>query len=256
MSTSSTQPEVLQQALQDAIVQAVLERLRVMNLSGIRQAGPASSAAATAAATSAEKEPAEKAPSTASSPGTLQLADRVVTMASLSGRLSGVQRLVVPARAVVTPAVRDRLRELRIALAFASPAQRSGLASQATASRRLYIHQSGTRIDTTMLVTRLSATTRCESLVGCPVPQAARELAAVLTNESTYGLWITPSWAEAQGLANRSSNVRAVVASDLRMVREARRTWNANLLVLDPHRTAAEEMTRLTCEFMQCESAK
>mgnify|MGYP003332281937 CR=1 FL=1 len=273
MSNSSTQPEVLHQALQDAIVRAVLERLRAMNVGSAGDAGSTATSTATGASTStsssdsasasasnlvvkSELTPQQNTSSTDSTPGTLELQDRVVTMASLSGRLSGIQRVVVATRAVVTPAVRDRLRELRIALAFASPTQRAGVANQATTSRRLYLHQSGTRIDTTILVARLSAATRCESLVGCPVPQAARELAAVLTNESTFGMWITPHWAEAQGLANRSANVRAIVATDVRMVREARRTWNANLLVLDPHRTSADEMTRLTCEFMQCESAK
>lgn len=253
MSTSSTQPEALQQALQDAIVQAVLERLRAMNLSEVREAGSATSSHAAATADPPAK---DKAVSTDAKSRTLELQDRVVTLASLSGRLSGIHRVVAPARAVITPAVRDRLRELRIALSVAAPAKQTTATSQASTIRRLYIHQSGARIDTTTLVTRLAATTRSESLVGCPVPQAAKELAAVLTNESTYGLWITPHWAEAQGLANRSSNVRAIVATDLRMVREARRTWNANLLVLDPNRTAADEMTRLTCEFMQCESAK
>jgi len=46
----------------------------------------------------------------------LTLVERVVTMRSLEGKLKGVARLVVPARAVVTPAVRDELNDRQIEL--------------------------------------------------------------------------------------------------------------------------------------------
>jgi len=46
----------------------------------------------------------------------LTLAERVVTMRLLEGKLEGVARLVVPARAVVTPAVRDELNDRQIEL--------------------------------------------------------------------------------------------------------------------------------------------
>src|SRR4051812_22339888 len=63
--------------------------------------------------------PAPSSPQPA--PGhTLTVSDRVVTLATLSGRLEGVVQLVVPARAIVTPAVRDRLRELKIGMSYAA----------------------------------------------------------------------------------------------------------------------------------------
>lgn len=46
----------------------------------------------------------------------LVLADRVVALATLAGRLTGVQRVVVGMRAVVTPAARDELRGCQIEL--------------------------------------------------------------------------------------------------------------------------------------------
>jgi hypothetical protein len=48
--------------------------------------------------------------------GDLELKDRVVTMRSLDGQLSGVKRVVVSPRAVVTPAVLDELKQRDIAL--------------------------------------------------------------------------------------------------------------------------------------------
>ncbi len=46
----------------------------------------------------------------------LVLTDRVVTLRSIEGKLAGIARLVVAARAVVTPAVRDALNDRSIEL--------------------------------------------------------------------------------------------------------------------------------------------
>ena len=46
----------------------------------------------------------------------LTLADRIITLAQLDGQLSGVARLHVAHRTVVTPAARDLLKEHGIAL--------------------------------------------------------------------------------------------------------------------------------------------
>ena len=46
----------------------------------------------------------------------LQLADKVITTRTIQGQLSGVKRLIVQPRAVVTPAVRDQLKQQNIEL--------------------------------------------------------------------------------------------------------------------------------------------
>jgi hypothetical protein len=46
----------------------------------------------------------------------LSLTERVVTLRSVEGRLAGVRRLVVARRAVVTPAVKDELKQRKIEL--------------------------------------------------------------------------------------------------------------------------------------------
>ena len=48
--------------------------------------------------------------------GELRIAERIVTMRSVEGRLNGVTRIVVKQRAVITPAVRDELKQRRIEL--------------------------------------------------------------------------------------------------------------------------------------------
>jgi hypothetical protein len=46
----------------------------------------------------------------------LTLKDKVVTMRLVEGRLSGVTRLVVNAKAIVTPAVKDELKQYKVEL--------------------------------------------------------------------------------------------------------------------------------------------
>ena len=48
--------------------------------------------------------------------GVLTLPDRVVSLATIADRLAGVRQVVVSAKAVVTPAVRDELRARQIEL--------------------------------------------------------------------------------------------------------------------------------------------
>lgn len=51
-----------------------------------------------------------------SQPAELALNEKLVTLRTLEGKLAGVERLVVSPRAVVTPAVRDELKQRRIEL--------------------------------------------------------------------------------------------------------------------------------------------
>jgi hypothetical protein len=46
----------------------------------------------------------------------LTISDKVITMRSVEGRLAGIERLVVAAKAVVTPAVKDELKKHKVQL--------------------------------------------------------------------------------------------------------------------------------------------
>jgi hypothetical protein len=67
-------------------------------------------------------------------PGELVVSDRLVSLASLPKDLSGVQRLSVDPRAVVTPSARDRLRQANIALIREKSGAASAIAVDPTAS--------------------------------------------------------------------------------------------------------------------------
>ena len=54
--------------------------------------------------------------SSSAASGELAISERVVTMRLLEGRLAGVSRLVIQSRAVITPAVKDELKQRQIEL--------------------------------------------------------------------------------------------------------------------------------------------
>jgi len=179
---------------------------------------------------------------------TLRLADRLVTVATITGRLDGIRQLELPHGAVVTPAARYQLRQRNIPLRFTK-------ASGPTLSLpiTLYVHRTDPACSTDRLAGSLAGHATVELLTACPVEQAVTELAAVLTNSASRGLLITGGWAQAQGLANRWNSVRAFAAFDARMVQSARRDWDANLMVVDPRRSSQQEILHFTREFLRCE---
>ena len=50
---------------------------------------------------------------------TVKITDRLVTMATLDGRLANVKRLIVGKKSLVTPLVKDELRSRKITLEYA-----------------------------------------------------------------------------------------------------------------------------------------
>ena len=50
---------------------------------------------------------------------TVKLTERLVTMATLDGRLANARRLIVAKKAVVTPLVKDELNKRKITLEYA-----------------------------------------------------------------------------------------------------------------------------------------
>jgi len=50
--------------------------------------------------------------------GTVKLTERLVTMATLDGRLANAKRVVVAKKAIVTPLVKDELKKRKITLEY------------------------------------------------------------------------------------------------------------------------------------------
>lgn len=89
----------------DRIVAEVVRRLRAM------MAGSSKSVSTSRETTSGANE--------------LKLSEKVITLQSLKGRLDGIAKVIVTDRAIVTPAVKDELKDRKIAWERATTKVRS-----------------------------------------------------------------------------------------------------------------------------------
>jgi hypothetical protein len=96
--------------------------------------------------THATQEPAPTAEAPKPANGDLVLSTRLVTMEEIDDRLGGIRRVVVTPQAVVTPAVRDALRQRNIALSRALPAKNTS-----AAPLRLVVVAARTKFDPELL---------------------------------------------------------------------------------------------------------
>jgi len=188
-------------------------------------------------------------PAAESSPDALVLTTRVVTLSQLHGKLEAIRRLVVPNRAVITPAVRDELRQRSITVEFASEST-----STANCCLRLVLAVSDSGVSLKPLAGGL-----VESLSGGDVEvvpkdfdcaiRAVEQLAGELRTANTLGLLITRHVAAALCLANRHAGVRAITATDAKSVARNAAAVGANLLLLDPEGGNTFRLRQAAAEF-------
>jgi hypothetical protein len=216
----------------DRIVREVMRQL---------MAPDAAASAVTAAAVPSPSSP----PSHSNSPRTLAIADRVITMASLSGRLVGVTRVQVRPNAVVTPLVVDWLREQGIGLERHAPTADSA----ATSKPFVWLvadDEHAARV-TPWLDQAAVAWQRCPNL---------DDLITQLTDKSATrprrAIVLTSAWAAVACQANRHPAVRAAAVHSVPMLREAGQQLDVNVLVLDPTQTSSN----LILEFIKVVGTK
>ncbi len=179
------------------------------------------------------------APPEGDTDGELVVSARVVTLSDVEGRLEKIRRLVVPPRAVITPAVRDELIRRNVALAYASPES-----TGAAVASRLVLVATDKRFDPTPLLGALRSQGidaqqhRCDCLIA-----ATDRLAGEITQPRTLGVLLTRHVAAGLCLANRLRGVRAVSGiDDVDSV-------GANLLVLDPAAVSMYQLRQIVGSF-------
>ena len=177
----------------------------------------------------------------------LVLTGRVVTLRETEGRLNGVCRLVVPARAVVTPAVRDELRQRDILLRFASPAGERAAADKRV---KLIVETVGTSFDPESLSNLLGSedvevtTQQCNCLI-----RATDELGRGLAESDTLGMLVTKHTAVGLCLVNRHPGVRAVLGFDTAIAASDVASVGANLLVVDSGAMEPFQLKQMATQF-------
>jgi hypothetical protein len=180
------------------------------------------------------------------SPRELIIESRLVTLAELAGKLAGIQQLVVPAKAVITPAARDLLRQKQIDIGYSLPAR-----TVAKSRLPLALGVAETNYDASSLVQSIAGQgVPVERLAKTGLAQVIGELCAEASLGGKLGLMLTSETAAALCLANRRAGVRAVAATNVKATLQAVRSVGANVLVIDPAGRGAIELQRIVSQFV------
>lgn len=156
----------------------------------------------------------------------LVLSARVVTVSELTA-LKGVKRLIIPPRAVITPAARDLLRQHAIDVAYS--VRPSG------PRPRLVIGASDAGRDVAALIEKLIADgIEVQRLANAGLGTMTAELADLVARSGYVGMVWTVHTVAALCLANRHHGVRAVCGSDVTTLRQAIHDVGANVLIIRP----------------------
>jgi len=219
----------------ERVVREVLAELK-------RAPGPEDSSAAESTV-----EQANRGADVPSTNGELVISARLVTMEEITDRLDGIRQVAVGPQAVVTPAVRDALRQRNIELSRALPAKNTSVAPP-----RLVVVAARTKLDPKLLASALRSEgieVQCHK-TDCMLA-ATDQLAAELSKSDALGLLLTPHTAAALCLANRLAPVRAVLGSDTNRLEADLSAVGANLLVVDPQSIGLFKLSRIAGEFFR-----
>jgi hypothetical protein len=177
--------------------------------------------------------------------GEVALTARVVSLAELDGRLEGLKRLRVPAGAVLTPAVRDLLRQGNVAVEY-------GSGSADTARHTLVVGLAESAYEPAALVRAAAQTgTSVEQLARTGLAGVVSEMCDLVASGGKLGLLLCGQPAAGLCLANRRPGVRAALAADRRSVTDALEQVAANMLVVQPASRNFSDLRQMVIEFVR-----
>ncbi|MFM7108422.1 MAG: hypothetical protein ACKOZU_07470 [Planctomycetaceae bacterium] len=168
----------------------------------------------------------------APTPQAVTITDAVVSLAHVERLPAGTRELVVSARAVITPAARDRARDAGIAIAR-EPAPRADAPS---AHRIPFViaHVDGRPEVATRAAAVARAVPRAQRLPATGLADVVSALALHASRDGARGVLLTSRPALAVAVANRAPSLRAVTARDATTLAAAVADCAANLLVVEP----------------------
>lgn len=174
----------------------------------------------------------------------LFVADRVVSLGRIEKQLAGKKRLAITPGAVLTPSVRDYLKENRISICTAMP--KLGTKGQ----KPLSIIAGLTSYDPTELGNRLSQQRFdvTASSCGCLI-ETTDTLAEQLADPNQLGVVLTTHHAVTLCLANRHKTLRAVSIDNEDQVEPIVSTVGANLIVVSARGRSCFQLERIIARF-------
>jgi hypothetical protein len=194
--------------------------------------------------------PIEKRSMVDTSPVQLVLGPAVISLSTLADRLSGVRRVVVGKKAVVTPAARDLLRQHNITISRSADASGAGKPALAVA----VCDTASDPAALLRLVAPLAA--GIERLAKTGLASVVSELTETVVKDGRLGLLLSGKPDVACCLANRRPGVRAAVARDRDEVAQAIGNLGLNLLVVDPARRSLFQLGQMVKQFLHAGAAQ
>ncbi len=177
----------------------------------------------------------------------------VVSLVQVEGRLEGAGRLVVPHGAVVTPSVRDLLREKNIALTFSTGTDekvKDGRCGGVSLTLMATLVKPALKFDLAALGRGLrnDGIDVKESTSDCLIETTDR-FAAMIKDRSAIGAIVTSHPAPGLCLANRLRGVRAIGPATAADVTRDAKGVGANLIVINPAGRGIFQIKQMIREF-------
>ncbi len=159
-------------------------------------------------------------------PGEVHIADRVVTLETLKGRLDGTQTVVIHPKAVVTPATRDELRSRNIRLV------RQLLATRTLSTRAAPLLLVTTSAQLLVLGKRVCSQ-QAQSLAGTNDIATLAAIEKHLSSGGVGAVWCSDTPFAAIAATFGKAHLRAIQLSDLRSLSPAIEQARPNVIVVD-----------------------
>jgi hypothetical protein len=180
----------------------------------------------------------------ASPPRDLRVPDRVVSLAAVDGRLDGIRRLITRCDAVITPSVRDEIRQRGIEL-VRSDGRVPGSDTQTITVLAVVGETPGE-----MIAPLEPLVGRVDRFPPGELVTAVQQLCREVRSRAALGVLLTAQPAAAQYLAHRVDEVRATWLVDEKSWLEAAETIGPNLLIVDAKRGNPETIASLVRQFV------
>jgi hypothetical protein len=178
------------------------------------------------------------------------IAERVVTLAALEGRLNGASVLTVPRGAVITPAVRDELKTRGIRLEIAdAPAK-----GEAKNFVELLVGIADVPDDVSVLTKatqeHVTGLANVQSMQQVDLAALIGRMAEWMASRPSVAVVLTRRPTAAVCLANRHRGLRAVWANTPKALAEAMNTIAPNVMIYNPAAHSVSAQRAILREFV------
>ena len=166
---------------------------------------------------------------------------KLIAMATLRGKLDNIKTLRVKPKTIVTPAVRDELRDRKIALVFDLASDNStGSPIQKTILLAATCKSTGTRLREQLSAKGIAVQLQTDNCIKRLTKSVSDKVSA-----TTRALIVSDQPFSAACMANRNANVQAAVIHDSSDAAAAKTDLNPNCIVLNSQNAKRLNLTSL-----------